>query len=194
MHNTKTIQKKSSISSYIYAAVIALLVAACAITIAVVNARNTSSANVGDDTVLVSANTFVVPVKNATIAKDYSGSELQYNDTLKQWEIHKAIDFIATDDLNVYATADGTVSKVTTNYLEGTVVEISHKNGLVSVYKSLNETTKVSVGDKVNAGQVIGELADTMAQEVNTGAHLHFEMIKDGVKVNPNDYLDLGNK
>ena len=194
MHNTNTIQKKSSMASYIYAAVIALLVTACAITIAVVNARNTSRANVGDDTVMVAANTFVVPVKNATIAKDYSGSELQYNDTLKQWEIHKAIDFIATDDLNVYAVADGTVSKITTNYLEGTVVEVMHKNVLVSVYKSLNETTKVSVGDKVSAGEVLGELSNTMAQEVNTGAHLHFEMVKDGVKVNPNDYLDLGDK
>ena len=143
---------------------------------------------------MVAANTFVVPVKNATIAKDYSGSELQYNDTLKQWEIHKAIDFIATEDLNVYAVADGTVSKITTNYLEGTVIEVMHKNGLVSVYKSLNETTKVSVGDKVSAGEVLGELSNTMAQEVNTGAHLHFEMLKDGVKVNPNDYLDLGDK
>ena len=74
MHNTKSIQKKSSMASYIYAAVIALLVAACAITIAVVNARNTSNANVGEDTVMVAANTFVVPVKNATIAKDYSGT------------------------------------------------------------------------------------------------------------------------
>ena len=194
MHNTNTIQKKSSMTSYIYAGVIALLVAACAITIVVVNAKNTSLASINEDTVMVAANTFVVPVKNATIAKDYSGSELQYNDTLKQWEIHKAIDFIATDDLNVYAVADGTINKITTNYLEGTVIEIIHKNGLVSVYKSLNETTKVSVGDKVSAGQVIGELADTMAQEVNTGAHLHFEMLKDGVKVNPNDYLDLGNK
>lgn len=194
MNKTNTIQKKSSLSSYVYAAVIAMLVAACAITIAVVNARNTNEANVGGDIVLVAGNTFVVPVKNATIAKDYSGSELQYNDTLKQWEIHKAIDFIASDDLNVYAVADGTVSKVSTNYLEGTVVEISHKNGLVSVYKSLKETTKVSVGDKVSASQTIGELADTMAQEVNTGAHLHFEMLKDGAKVNPNDYLDLGAK
>ena len=51
-------------------------------------------------------------MKNATISKDYSGSELQYNETLKQWEIHKAIDFIPSDDVKVYAVADGTVSNV----------------------------------------------------------------------------------
>jgi murein DD-endopeptidase MepM/ murein hydrolase activator NlpD len=143
---------------------------------------------------MVSGNIFVVPIKNATVTKDYSGSELQYNNTLKQWEIHKAIDFMAGEDLNVYAVADGTVSNVYTNYLEGTVVEISHKDGVVSVYKSLDSNVNVSIGDKVSAGSDIGKVSQSMAQEQNTGAHLHFEMLKNGIKVNPNDYLDLGNK
>lgn len=196
MDKTKNKQKNSNLMSYIYAAIIALLVVAAAITIAFVNAKNTTSkANVGiEETVQVATTTFVVPMKNATIAKDYSSSELQYNDTLKQWEIHKAIDFVATDDLNVYAVSDGTVSNVYTNYLEGTVVEISHNDGFVTVYKSLDKNVKVSVGDKVNAGSVIGQVAVSMASEQNSKAHLHFEMLKNGVKVNPNDYLDLGNK
>ena len=196
MDKIKTSQKRKNMISYIYAAIIALLVIACAITIAFVNAKNTTSeTNVGNDqTVQVAATAFIVPMKNATIAKDYSGSELQYNDTLKQWEIHKAIDFLAGEDLNVYAVGDGTVSNVYTNYLEGTVVEISHSNGLVSVYKSLNKDVVVSVGDKVGAGSTIGSVAETMAQELKTGAHLHFEMKKDGKLINPNDYLDLGNK
>lgn len=196
MDKTKSKQKNNSLISYIYAAIIALMVLACAVTIAVVNAKNTNTnANVGTgETVLVGASTYVVPMKNATIAKDYSGSELQYNDTLKQWEIHKAIDFIASDDLNVYAVGDGTISNVYTNYLEGTVVEISHKDGIVSVYKSLAKDVNVSIGDKVSAGTVIGQVAETMASELKVGAHLHFEMLKNNVKVNPNDYLDLGNK
>ncbi len=196
MNKSKTTQKNSNLMSYIYAAIVALLVIACAVIIAVVNAKNiTNSAEVGtEEQVQVAATTYVVPMKNATIAKDYSGSELQYNDTLKQWEIHKAIDFVATDDKNVYAVADGTVSKVYTNYLEGTVVEITHKDGVVSVYKSLNKDVKVSVGDKVGAGNIIGEVNESMASELNTGAHLHFEMTLDGKKVNPNNYLDLGNK
>ena len=196
MDKTQNKQKRNNLMSYIYAAIIALLVIACAVTIAFVNAKNTNkSANVGtDDTVQVAATTFVVPLKNATVAKDYSASELQYNETLKQWEIHKAIDFLAGDDLNVYATSDGTISKVYTNYLEGTVIEISHKDGIVSVYKSLNKDVKVSVGDKVNAGAVIASVTESMASELNTGAHLHFEMLKNGTKVNPNNYIDLGNK
>ena len=194
MDKTKSIQKKNSTWNYVYALIVAMLVIACAVTIALVTANNTSRAEIGGETVPVANTTFVVPIKNATIAKDYSASELQYNATLKQWEIHKAIDFIAGEDLNVYAVSDGTVSNVYTNYLEGTVVEISHKDGLVSVYKSLNKDVNVSVGDKVGAGDVIGQVAESMAQELNTGAHLHFEMVKNGNKVNPNDYLDLGNK
>ena len=95
--------------------------------------------------------------------------------------------------LDVLAFTDGTVSKVYSNYLEGTVIEIAHSNGLVSVYKSL-ESANVKVGDKVSAGQVIGVLGNTMAQEQSEGNHLHFELLKNGTKINPNDYLDLGSK
>lgn len=196
MNKITTSQKRNKMISYIYAGLVAMLVIGCAITIALVNAKKTTSeAGVGnDDVVQVATTVFVVPIKNATIAKDYSGTELQFNDTLKQWEIHKAIDFLAGDDLNVYAVSNGTVSNVYTNYLEGTVIEISHSNGLVSIYKSLNKEVKVSVGDQIGAGSVIGSVAESMAQEINSGAHLHFEMKKDGKLVNPNDYLDLGNK
>lgn len=195
MDKTNFQQKKKVVMNYVYAILIGILVIACAVTIALVSANNSNGrADVGDDGVDVSTTTYVVPMQNATIAKDYSGNELQYNDTLKQWEIHKAIDFIATDNLNVYAVADGTVSNVYTNYLEGTVVEISHSDGIVSIYKSLASDVSVAVGDTVSAGQVIGQVGDSMAQESNTGAHLHFEMTVNGVKVDPNDYLSLGDK
>ena len=193
MNNSKSVQKKNS-WNYIYALIIGMLVVACAVTIALISSNNTSRANIGDTTIPVSSSVFVVPMKDATIAKDYSGAELQFNATLKQWEIHKAIDFLAGEDKNVYAITNGTVSNVYTNYLEGTVIEITHKNGLMSIYKSLNKDVKVKVGDVVSAGNVIGQVDESMAQEQSVGAHLHFEMTKDGVKVNPNDYLDLGNK
>lgn len=198
MQKTTSEQKKKVILNYIYATVAGILVVACAIVIALVNATpkeivNTET-NIKEETVIVAAPTYVVPIKNATISKDYSATELQYNDTLKQWEIHKAIDFLASDDTQVYAISNGTVSNIYTNYLEGTVIEITHDKGLTSIYKSLNKEVKVSVGDKVSAGQVIANVADTMAQELNSGAHLHFELIKNGNKINPADYLDLGSK
>ncbi|MBR6778622.1 MAG: M23 family metallopeptidase [Clostridia bacterium] len=192
MDKNLNVQKKNSAMNFVYATIIGMLVVACAITIAFVGNTAQTKAEIGQ-VVEVSANTYIVPMENATIAKDYNAKELQYNDTLKQWEIHKAIDFVAGDNLNVYTIADGTVSKVYTNYLEGGVVEVAHANGMVSVYKSLTDVN-LKVGDKVSAGQVIGQASNSMAQELNSGAHLHFEMILNGTKVDPNNYLSLGNK
>ena len=194
MNKTNTPQKKT-IMNFIYAMLIAFLVIACATTIAIVTTSKKSPAlDVGDDGVQVSGNTYVTPMKNATVQKDYSSAELQYNDTLKQWEIHKGIDFLAGEDLSVFAVTNGTVSNVYSNYLEGTVVEITHDNGLVSVYKSLAKDVNVAIGDMVSAGQIIGTASNTMAQELNNGDHLHFEMLKNGKKVDPNDYINLGDK
>ena len=211
MSQTNSKQKKNVIMSYVYAAIVALLVIAAAVTIAVVNANKTESKPIVDIPttevgggnadnkvdvevdVPVSAPTFVAPMSGATVSKDFSSKELQYNDTLKQWEIHKAIDFLAGEDTNVYALTDGAVTNVYNNYLEGNVIEITHSNGLVSVYKSL-ATTNVAVGDKVSSGQTIGQAGETMASELNMGAHLHFEVLLDGVKVDPNNYIDLGAK
>lgn len=197
MIKSQNSQKKNTWVNYAYATLVGLVVVALAVTIAFVNgnfSKNNTNMNVNQPTVEVKNEpTYTLPMKNATIVKDYSGSELQYNNTLKQWEIHKGIDFIAGDDTNVYAMSSGSVSNVYTNYLEGTVVEIAHNNGLVSVYKSLSET-KVKVGDKVITGQIIGSIGQTMASEANTGAHLHFEILQNDIKLDPNNYLDLGKK
>ena len=197
MNQFESKQKKKIVFACLYAVIIGGLVIACAIFISNINNAEVTKrfdVNIGfEEPVYVSTSIFVVPMKNATISKDYSAKELQYNDTLKQWEIHKAIDFIAGEDLSVLAINDGVISNVYSNYLEGTVVEITHSNGLVSIYKSLSEAN-VKTGDKVSAGQKIGIAGETMAQELNSGKHLHLEMLKNGTKINPNDYLDLGAK
>ena len=137
--------------------------------------------------------TYTLPMNHATIAKDYSSTELQYNETLKQWQIHKAIDFLAGDDLNVFSISSGKVTNVYNNYLEGNVVEVTHSNGLVSVYKSLGDIV-VRIGDNLATGQLIGVAGTTMAEEQSSGAHLHFELYENGKKIDPANYLDLGIK
>ena len=203
MEKLDAIQKKKVLYNMLYASVVVVLIVMAALTVVLINNNNQDvvvdqppNLNVENNTnqeVQVSTPSYVVPLKDATVVKDYSAKELQYNESLKQWEIHKAIDFLAGSSLDVLAFTDGTVSKVYTNYLEGTVIEIAHANGLVSVYKSL-ESANVKVGDKVSAGQIIGVLGNTMAQEQNAGNHLHFEVLKNGSKINPNEYLDLGSK
>lgn len=67
----------------------------------------------------------------------------------------------------------------------GNVVKIQHSNGLVTVYAHL-QTIKVSKGQKVSAGQTIGLIGNSGR---SFGPHLHFEVIKNGVKVNPLNYV-----
>ena len=156
--------------------------------------NNTANISKNNEVVEVSNKvTYTLPMNNASIAKDYSSTELQYNETLKQWQIHKAIDFLAGDDLNVFSISSGTVSNVYNNYLEGNVVEITHANGLVSVYKSMGEVV-VKAGDNVTTGQLLGVAGVSMAEEQNSGAHLHFELYENGKKIDPANYLDLGVK
>ena len=137
---------------------------------------------------------FVMPISNATIYKGFDAENLQYNKTLNCWEIHKALDLLATSGDSVLACYDGVVSDIYSNYLEGTTIEITHTNGLVSVYCGLNSETQVKMGDSVLTGQVIGSVASSLGLEADDGSHVHFELLQDGEKIDPLNYIEIGLK
>lgn len=136
---------------------------------------------------------FSMPVLNASILKGYDDNNLQYNSVLNQWEIHKGVDFMVENDAKVYASLSGTVTKVYTNRLEGTVVEIDHGDNLKTVYGSLSTNVNVEVGDVVNTGDVIGTASNSGINETEM-SHLHYEVWKDGSKVDPSGYLNIDSK
>ena len=136
---------------------------------------------------------FVNPMNNAVVVKDYADNKLQHNESLKRWEIHLAVD-LSAEDMTVFSVSEGTVASVTTDALEGSVVTINHKDGFVSVYSSLDSELKVKEGDKVEQGQEIGKATNSAGNEAKEGGHLHFTLYKDGQEVDPNNYLDLQNK
>jgi len=184
--------RKNTIRNATYALLVALTIILSAVFIAV-NINSTNGKGMASIAVSTKPVSYTSPMENASVIKDFSNKELQYNDTLKQWEIHKALDITSDTNNNVFTIASGTVTNVYTNYLEGGVIEISHDNGIKSVYKSL-EDISVKNGDYVNAGDVIGSISNSMARELNTGAHLHFEMFENNLSVNPNNYIDFSNK
>ena len=184
--------RKNTIRNTLYALLVAFTIILSATLIAV-NASNRSTPNNASIAVGTTPITYIAPMENATLVKDFSNKELQYNDTLKQWEIHKAVDITSDTSNNVLAIANGTVTNVYTNYLEGGVIEITHDNGIKSVYKSL-EDISVKNGDYVNAGDTIASISASMSRELNTGNHLHFEMYENNISVNPNNYIDFSNK
>lgn len=185
--------RKNTIRNIAYAALVAFTIMLSAIIIAVNANSNSSKTKNAIISVGTTPITYIAPMENATLVKDFSNKELQYNDTLKQWEIHKAVDITSDTSNNVLAIANGTVTNVYTNYLEGGVIEITHDNGIKSVYKSL-EDISVKNGDFVKAGDVIASISTSMARELNTGNHLHFELFENNLSVDPNNYIDFSNK
>jgi len=137
---------------------------------------------------------FVNPLKNVEVVKDYSQTKLQFNSTLKQWEAHKAVDLKGNVGDEVLAVSGGKVVSVETSHLLGTTVTIEHASGFKTVYASLNEKVNVKAGDTVKSGEVIGTLDNTAKGELEEGVHLHFELLKDGKKIDPNLYFTFGQK
>lgn len=131
---------------------------------------------------------FVSPTINYTIGKGYKDNELQYNSTLKQWEIHKGVDFLTNTNQPVYAVQDGVVNSIISDHL-GTYFSITHSQGFVSFYYSVTNINVVE-GQRVTRGQEIAQTG-TYQIELDEGIHLHFELMKDGIKVNPLEYINL---
>ena len=142
----------------------------------------------------VSVIEFIMPVKDATIIKDYVGASVVYNQTLGLYTGHKAIDFASTEGADVFCVYDGVIESIQTSKINGTTITIDHGNGLKSVYNSIEVTEHLQEGLTVQKGEVIGEVSDNNKTEYLDGAHLHFEVLKNGEKIDPTEYLIGENK
>ena len=131
---------------------------------------------------------FALPV-SGTISKDFSNDELLYNETMKDWRTHSALDISAEAGTSVKAAAAGTVESIEDDPLYGTTVTIRHSDNLVTKYGSLQPTLPISVGNFVDAGAPIGNVGNTAMSERSQGAHVHFEIIENEIPINPKDFF-----
>ncbi|MCL2363644.1 MAG: M23 family metallopeptidase [Defluviitaleaceae bacterium] len=102
------------------------------------------------------------------------------------WQFHSGVDLAAPMGTPIRAAGGGTVTR--SGWVSGglgIVVEIYHGNGISTVYAH-NRENLVSVGDRVERGQVIARIGMTGA---TTGPHVHYEVIVNGVRVNPIHYM-----
>lgn len=137
---------------------------------------------------------FVMPVENATILKDYTATSVVFNKTLNVYTGHLAIDFAAEAGTAVKAVFDGVVESVETSYLTGTTITIKHNDNLKTVYNSIEADEKLTAGATIKQGDVIGRVSDNNKQEYKDGAHLHFEVYENGKKISPYKYLAVTEK
>lgn len=99
---------------------------------------------------------------------------------------HFGVDVSTTRGESVYASADGAIlsSEWTLNY--GYVVKIQHADGYISVLKHMDRPLKTE-GSVVRRGDLIGFVSNSGI--ISTGPHLHVELWKDGVPLNPDLYF-----
>jgi stage II sporulation protein Q len=103
------------------------------------------------------------------------------------------IDYQSDYDFDVVSILDGIVVTVKEDQTLGKLVEIKHKDNIISSYQSLGEVM-VKEGDEVKQGTIIGKSGSSNIQK-DMGSHLHFELTIDSKTVDPEDYYDkeLGN-
>jgi len=96
---------------------------------------------------------------------------------------HRAVDYAAAYGTPIVSVGDGTVTRASWSSAGyGNLVSIRHNATYSTNYGHMSKFA-VKVGQHVSQGQVIGYVGST---GLSTGPHLHFEMVQNGVKVNPN--------
>lgn len=133
--------------------------------------------------------TSMIPPVSGEILKPHSDTELSYSKTMDDWRLHKGVDISAPIGTTVVASAKGTVSDCYTDTACGVTIVIDHGNGLMSKYSNLASSQMVKTDQSIDAGTAIGVVGDTAEFEVADEAHLHFEVIKNGLSVNPQEYI-----
>jgi len=124
------------------------------------------------------------PVKGR-ILKSFAKDQLLYCRTLKQWSTHNGLDIEAQAGDEVKAAMAGVVEEIAEDPLMGIVIIINHGEGLKTRYANLSTADMVSLGKEVEAGQVISGIGRTSIASILYPPHLHFEVLFNGVNVDP---------
>lgn len=121
---------------------------------------------------------FMIPLSNTKITSDFG---LRLHPVFGILKYHEGIDLKQKYGAPVRAACDGKV--IFAGWAEGygKLVILKHHKGYTTYYGHLSKI-KVKVGSWVNKGQIIGNVGNT---GWTTGPHLHFEIRKDGIPVNP---------
>ena len=137
------------------------------------------------------------PINNAKVTSSFSKG--RKHPVLGFTRAHKGVDFRAPTGTPIPAAGAGRVIARSFNRGHGNFVKIRHNGTFETLYAHMSKFAKgVNVGTVVRQGQIIGYAGST---GLSTGPHLHYEVIKNGVHVNPLtvklpaiDNLDASNK
>jgi murein DD-endopeptidase MepM/ murein hydrolase activator NlpD len=126
----------------------------------------------------------IMPVSNRDLKQTASGWGMRIHPIYKIPRFHYGMDFTAATGTDVFATGIGVVKSASHETGYGNIVVIDHGYGYETFYAHLSKIN-VQIGQKVNRGDVIGFVGST---GTSTAPHLHYEVSKNGTKVNPQNY------
>jgi len=125
---------------------------------------------------------FVKPV-SGTITSNFGAREVIFEGIDSY---HTGIDIGAKSGTKVVSSISGTVTVATYNQYNGNYIEVTNGD-IVTKYLHLSKIS-VKKGTSVKAGTKIGEVGST---GLSTGPHLHFEVVYDGIKIDPRTVVDI---
>lgn len=131
----------------------------------------------------------IMPIRNKELKRTSSGWGYRMHPIYKVKKMHWGQDFTAPIGTPIYATGDGVVTEVEGSKRSkvgfGLSIKIDHGYGYETVYGHLNEFN-VKRGQQVKRGDIIGYVGNSGG---STAPHLHYEVHKNGQKLNPMYYM-----
>lgn len=124
----------------------------------------------------------IQPISNKNLTRLASGFGNRMHPIYKVPKMHTGMDFTAPKGTDIYVTGSGVV--VTADRSKrgyGNHVVVDHGYGYLTLYAHMKKMS-VRVGQKVKRGEVIGSVGNSGA---SVGPHLHYEVIKNQIKINP---------
>lgn len=167
------------------------------------NATNpTNTTNVSNTTNVVATSTdnkkeetnkdwnFEKPVEGEVV-REYAKDNLVYSETLQEWTTHAGIDIKADKTTIVKAAEEGTIKSIKNDPRYGLTIVIEHDEHYQTIYSNLLTSEFVVEGEKVEKGQAIGTVGNTAVFEIADEPHLHFEIWKDSLPVDPTTLIGI---
>jgi murein DD-endopeptidase MepM/ murein hydrolase activator NlpD len=128
----------------------------------------------------------IQPVSNKQLDHIASGFGMRMHPIYKVMKMHTGLDFASAIGTEIYASGDGIVEEVEDKFSGyGRSIVIKHGFGYQTLYAHMS-VIKVRRGQKVKRGDVIGLVGNT---GTSSGPHLHYEVIKDGQKIDPANFF-----
>ena len=130
---------------------------------------------------------FVKPV-DGTVTKPYSSDDVIYSETMDDWRTHMGVDVACPIGSDITSAERGIVTSVKYDINYGNTVVIE-SDEYTLMYSSLSSDIFVEEGESITKGQLIAKSSDSCISEICDEPHIHLEMKKDGVYVDPLNYI-----